>query len=51
MYVTVRRNNSYSEMIRVECGTKQGGLTSPMLFNIFYSDLIHALQPVNVVSD
>ena len=31
-------------MICVEGGTKQGGLTPPMLFNIFYIDLMHALQ-------
>ena len=30
--------------IRVECGTKQGGLTSPMLFNLFYADLVNKLQ-------
>ena len=44
MYVTVRWNSSYSEMICVERGTKQGGLTPTMLFNIFYIDLMHALQ-------
>ena len=44
MYVTTRWSNNYSEKIRVECGTKQGGQTSPMLFNLFYADLVNKLQ-------
>ena len=42
--VTIRWSNNYSEKIRVECGTKQGGLTSPVLFNLFYADLVNKLQ-------
>ena len=30
--------------MHIKCGTRQGGLTSPMLFNLFYSDLVRTIQ-------
>ena len=36
-----------SNEIRVERGTRQGGLTSPYLFNLFYQPLIESLYLCN----
>ena len=36
-----------SDKISVNHGTKQGGLNSPFIFNIFYEDLITELQTCN----
>ena len=44
MTVRIRHRNSLSEQIKVERGTRQGGLTSPLLFNMYYKDLIQELQ-------
>ena len=37
-----------SEKIEIKRGTKQGGLTSPLLFNLFYRDLVNILQASKV---
>ena len=42
--VQIRHRNSLSEQIKVERGTRQGGLTRPLLFNMYYKDLIQELQ-------
>ena len=39
--VKVKWDSSLSEDIKVEKGTKQDGLTSPRVFNLFYKDLIY----------
>ena len=44
IYVTVRLNNSHSSPIRIEKGIRQGGLTSPYLFNLVYKDFIEMLN-------
>ena len=33
--------------VRVKCGTRQGGLASPWIFNLFYKDLINMLSESN----
>lgn len=42
--VQIRWNNVLSSRIRVERGTRQGGLSSPFLFNIFYQDMMVELS-------
>ena len=44
MNIRVRWQNQLSPPITVNRGTRQGGLTSPLLFNIFYQELIDKLQ-------
>jgi hypothetical protein len=44
MTVTVRWNSNLGNPIPVERGTRQGGLSSPFLFNLFYEDLIEMLR-------
>ncbi len=43
IYVSVRWNCSLGNPINVKKGTRQGGLSSPILFNIFYQDMVHDL--------
>lgn len=45
-YVQVKWNGKLSNFINIEKGTRQGGLTSPFLFNLFYQDLVHGLTEV-----
>ena len=44
LYVQVKWNHKLSESIKIEKGTRQGGLTSPFLFNLFYQDLAEGLS-------
>jgi len=44
LHVMVKWQGSLSERIPVLKGTRQGGLSSPMLFNVFYRDLIAELN-------
>ena len=43
----VKWNGCMSEAFRIEKGTRQGGLTSPLLFNLFYYDLVNNLSDCN----
>ena len=47
MTVTLKWGPCTSEPIRVTRGTRQGGLTSPLLFNVFYKDLITRLDEMD----
>ena len=42
--LTVCWGNYISEDIRVRMGTRQGGLSSPFLFNLFYEGMIHGIS-------
>ncbi len=44
MEVQVKWNQKLSEPFKIEKGTRQGGLTSPFLFNLFYQDLAEGLS-------
>ena len=44
MSAHIKWGTNISERIPVQCGTKQGGFTSPFIFNVFYEDLINTLQ-------
>ena len=48
MWVYIRLGHCISEKIEIKRGTKQGGLTSPLLFNLFYRDLVDILQASKV---
>ena len=47
MTIKIRWNMKLSNEIRVERGTRKGGLTSPCLFNLFYQPLIESLNLCN----
>ena len=47
MCVFVHWGTSLSDKICVKRGTRQGGLTSPFIFNLFYKDLIEDLNKCN----
>ena len=44
MCIQIRWRGTLSDRIPVKRGTRQGGLTSPLLFNIFYEDIVRELQ-------
>ena len=44
IYVQIKWGSALSEPISVHKGTRQGGLSSPFLFNLFYQDLINELS-------
>ena len=44
LHVQIKWNGMLSRSIKVSIGTRQGGLTSPMLFNVFYQELVHLLS-------
>ena len=44
----IKWGTELSEKIEVKGGTKQGGLTSPLLFNLFYCDLVELIQSSGV---
>ena len=44
MSVTICWNKQFSPLIKVKRGTRQGGLSSPFLFNVFYKSLIETLD-------
>ena len=41
--VRIRLNNLSNKLIKICKGTRQGGLTSPFIFNVFYKDMIDNL--------
>ena len=42
--INIKWRGCYSKDVDVNIGTRQGGLSSPLLFNIFYQDLIDRLS-------
>ena len=40
MYATIRLHGTLGQRLHVKRGTRQGGLSSPGIFNVFYEDLI-----------
>lgn len=44
----VRWAGSLSDVYRLECGTRQGGLTSPKLFNLYINELMVGLSSARV---
>lgn len=44
----VKWNNSFSDSYRLECGVRQGGLTSPALFSLYVNGLIERLSKMHV---
>ena len=42
----IKWNSNTSNTISIEKGTRQGGLTSPLLFNLLYQDLVSQLSTV-----
>ena len=47
MRVRIKWGNQLSAPIPVKIGTRQGGLSSPFLFNLFYEELINELNNEN----
>ena len=48
MSACIRWNNSIGrQLISIECGTRQGGPTSPLIFNLFYEELISDLNQLD----
>ena len=44
MLVLIKWGNNLGSPIPVRRGARQGGLSSPFLFNLFYEDLVHELN-------
>jgi hypothetical protein len=44
LHAVVRWNASFSEKFQVCCGVRQGGILSPLLFNVYVDDLIQELS-------
>jgi len=40
----VRWDNVFSDVIRLQCGVRQGGVLSPVLFTVYVNDVIMALS-------
>ena len=47
MCIYIRWKSVLSAKINVKRGTKQGSLTSPFIFNLFYQELINDLNPLS----
>ena len=44
LVVQIKWGQSLSDPINIGIGTRQGGLSSPFLFNLFYQDLVNSLS-------
>ena len=44
MYFTIRLHGALGQRLPVRRGTRQGGLSSPWIFNVFYGDLIDTIS-------
>ena len=44
MYVTIRLHGALGQRLSIRRGTRQGGLSSPRTFNVFYGDLIDTIS-------
>ena len=44
MYVTIRLHGTLGQRLPVKRGTRQGGLSSPWIFNLLYEDLINNIS-------
>jgi len=44
LHVRIKHNGFLLDLFQINKGTRQGGLTSPLLFNFFYQDLIKQLS-------
>ena len=44
MHIQIKWQGHLSQNISVQCGTKQGGLCSTFIFNLFYQNLVDTLQ-------
>jgi len=44
LYSCVRWNGVFSDFFKVSCGVRQGGILSPVLFNLYVDDLIELLR-------
>jgi len=47
MFVSIKLNGSLGRKLKVERGVRQGGITSPWMFNIFYEDLVKNVNVMN----
>ena len=47
LVVHIKWNNILSDMIHIHKGTRQGGLSSPFLFNLLYQDMMEELSQMN----
>jgi retron-type reverse transcriptase len=47
MTAAIKWGSQVSSVMPVQRGTRQGGLTSPLLFNVFYKELIERLDSLN----
>ena len=48
LVVQIKWNNELSGIIMIHKGTRQGGLSSPFLFNLMYQDIVNELSDMNV---
>jgi len=42
-FTCVRWNNAYSDMFKLNCGVRQGGVLSPYLFSVYVDDIIEQI--------
>lgn len=47
-YPTITLDGRLSDSYKLECGIKQGGLSSPGLFNVYLNGLVEALSSTHI---
>ncbi len=47
LVICIRWNGGLSQPIKISNGTRQGGLSSPFIFNIFYQEMIENLSTMS----